>query len=773
MHTRNSPVDTNILFQQACQLQQNGRLQDAELMYTNLLKINPSHVGAKAMLGSILVQSERDVEGIKLLKSSLTRDPKQFWAHNALGVGLLHTGRYQEAIYSLNKALILKPDYIDAYFNLGKTQRASQKYKEALISYSKCIELDQSYADAFNNRGVIYLEDLKDYEKAITNFQQFLALVPNAFFGYYNLGNAHKNLNSYEKALASYDSAIQLNPYYAEAYSNRAAVLGGLKRYEEALASYDHAIQLKPDYPDAYNYRGGLLVELKRYDDAFANYNHAIQLKPDYAEAYHSRGNLFFISTRYEEALKDFDRAFQLKPGMDYLLGALLHAKMHLCDWSNFHALLNKMTEHVIKQVKTITPFAALALIDNPELQKRTTEIYIKHLYSKNDAQPIVSKYPKHQKIRIGYFSADFREHPVSSLTVELFELHNRDQFEVIAFSFGANSNDPLRKRLEVGFDQFIDVSDKTDTQITLLAREMEIDIAVDLGGLTGGCRTGIFAARAAPVQVNYLGYPGTMSAEYMDYIIADPTLIPDEKQCDYSEKVAYLPNTYMVNDSSLQISEVPFSRKDVEIPEKAFVFACFNASYKITPATFLGWMRILSAIENSVLWLSSMNQTAKNNLQNLAVEQGIDKDRIIFASRMPSVSDHLNRIRLADLFLDTFPFNAHTTSNDALRVGLPVLTLMGESFPSRVAASLLNAVNLPELITTHQHEYEALAIDLGSHPEKLVHIKNKLKSNLETSPLCNTKLFAQHIESLYQVMYQRQHDELTPDHIYINNSSN
>jgi predicted O-linked N-acetylglucosamine transferase (SPINDLY family) len=446
---------------------------------------------------------------------------------------------------------------------------------------------------------------------------------------------------------------------------------------------------------------------------------------------------------------------------------------MHLCDWSNFHTLLNKLTEQIIKQEKTITPFAALALIDNPELQKRNTEISINDNYPADNAQPIIGKYPKHQKIRIGYFSADFREHPVSSLTVELFELHNRDQFEIIAFSFGVNTNDPLRKRLEIGFDQFIDVSDKTDTQITLLAREMEIDIAVDLGGFTAESRTGIFAARAAPVQVNYLGYAGTMFAEYMDYIIADPTLIPDEKQCHYSEKVAYLPNTYMVNDSSLQISEVPFSRKDVEIPEKAFIFACFNASYKITPATFLGWMRILSAVENSVLWLSNMNQTAKNNLKNLAVEQGIDKDRIIFASRMPSVSDHLNRIRLADLFLDTFPFNAHTTSNDALRVGLPVLTLMGKSFPSRVAASLLNAVNLPELITNHQHEYEALAIDLGSHPEKLVHIKNKLKSNLETSPLCNTKLFAQHIESLYQVMYQRHHDELMPDQIYFNSSTN
>jgi predicted O-linked N-acetylglucosamine transferase (SPINDLY family) len=682
-----------------------------------------------------LCQSGQLDEGQKIYLQILEREPANIKALSNLASIALHKGDLDESIALFKTSLSIDSTQPIAHYNYGMALQKANEFENALTAFDAAIELNVNFVQAYNNRGL-----------------------------------TKSALKRHEEALVDFNHAIGILPDYAEAYNNRGITQSELKRNEEALADYANAIELNPDYAEAYSNRGGIFCELRRYDEALADLCHAIELNPDYAETYSTRGGIFCELRRHEEALKDFDRAFQLKPGMDYLLGALLHAKMHLCDWSNFHALLNKMTEHVIKQVKTITPFAALALIDNPELQKRTTEIYIKHLYSKNDAQPIVSKYPKHQKIRIGYFSADFREHPVSSLTVELFELHNRDQFEVIAFSFGANSNDPLRKRLEVGFDQFIDVSDKTDTQITLLAREMEIDIAVDLGGLTGGCRTGIFAARAAPVQVNYLGYPGTMSAEYMDYIIADPTLIPDEKQCDYSEKVAYLPNTYMVNDSSLQISEVPFSRKDVEIPEKAFVFACFNASYKITPATFLGWMRILSAIENSVLWLSSMNQTAKNNLQNLAVEQGIDKDRIIFASRMPSVSDHLNRIRLADLFLDTFPFNAHTTSNDALRVGLPVLTLMGESFPSRVAASLLNAVNLPELITTHQHEYEALAIDLGSHPEKLAHIKNKLKSNLETSPLCNTKLFAQHIESLYQVMYQRHHDELTPDHISLNN---
>jgi protein O-GlcNAc transferase len=736
MNTRNSQVDPNILFQQAFQFQQNGRLQDAELMYKNLLQISPSHIGAKTMLGMLYVQTERAVEGIRLLKSSLIKDPKQFWAHNALGVGLLNTKKFQEAIFSFNKALILKPDYIDSYFNLGKTQRALRQYKDAIVSYSKCIDLDKGYASAYNNIGTIYLEDLKEYEKSVANFQQFVTLVPDSSLGLCNLGAALKELNRYDDALVSYDRAIQLKPDYAEAYYNQGVTFGELKRYDDALVSYDRAIQLKPDYAEAYYNQGVTFGELKRYDDALVSY----------------------------------DRAIQLKPEVDYLLGNVIHTKMHLCDWLNLDILVNQLTEKIMKHEIATMPFIALALIDDPELQKQSAEIRINDKYPISNTLPKISKYPKHQKIRIGYFSADFCNHPVSYLTAELFELHNRDQFEIIAFSFGLNTQDSMRHRLEKGFDKFIDVSEKSDTQITLLAREMEIDIAVDLSGFTRGCRVGIFAMRAAPIQVNYLGYPGTMGAEYIDYIVADPTLIPAEEQCHYSERVVYLPNTYMINDSTLKPSEEQFSRKNFELPENSFIFACFNASYKITPATFSVWMRILGAVDNSVLWLSGMDQTAINNLKNKANECGINIDRIIFASRVPSLSDHLNRIKLADLFLDTFPYNAHTTSNDALRVGLPILTLIGKSFASRVAGSLLNAVGLPELITITQEKYESLAIELATNPEQLEKIKTKLVANLPSSPLCNTKLFAHHIELAYQEMYQFYQAELAPDHIYVKN---
>ena len=701
MNTRNSQVDPNILFQQAFQFQQNGRLQDAEFMYKNLLQISPSHIGAKTMLGMLYVQTERAVEGIRLLKSSLIKDPKQFWAHNALGVGLLNTKKFQEAIFSFNKALILKPDYIDAYFNLGKTQRALRQYKDAIVSYSKCIDLDKGYASAYNNIGTIYLDDLQEYEKSVANFQKFVTLVPDSSPGLYNLGTALKELKRYDDALVSYDRAIQLKPDYAEAYYNQGVTFGELKRYDDALVSYDRAIQLKPD--------------------------------------------------------------------VDYLFGNVIHTKMHLCDWGNLDTLVNQLTEKIIKHQVSTTPFITLALIDNPELQKQSAETYINDKHPTSNALPKIRKYLKHQKIRIGYFSADFHNHATMHLMAELFEYHDKNKFELIAFSFGPDQQDEWRQKAISNFDQFIDVRSNSDIEVASLARELTIDIAVDLKGFTQDGRASIFAHRAAPIQVNYLGYPGTMGAEYMDYIIADPILIPDDKREHYSEKIAYLPNSYQVNVKERLISDKSLSRKEVGLPDNAFVFCSFNNNYKITPETFDRWMRILQLVEGSILWIFKSNETAVENLKKEAELRGIDSSRLVFASFLP-VEEHLKRIQLADLFLDTLPCNAHTTASDALRVGLPVITLMGESFASRVAASLLNAVGLPELITTTPKGYESLAIELATKPKFLREIKDKLFTNLSTSPLYNTKLFTQDIETAYQEMYQFYQAELAPDHIYVKN---
>jgi predicted O-linked N-acetylglucosamine transferase (SPINDLY family) len=401
-----------------------------------------------------------------------------------------------------------------------------------------------------------------------------------------------------------------------------------------------------------------------------------------------------------------------------------------------------------------ILPFPLLALIDDPKLQKKASEIYANDKFPENHSLPKLERYPKHSKIRIGYFSADFKMHPVATLTAELYETHDRSQFEIHAFSFGPDNNDEMNLRIKAGVDHFHEVSSKSDKDIALLARSLEIDIAVDLGGYTADSRTGIFAMRAAPIQVNYLGYPGTMGAKYMDYIIADRTVIPKEHQKHYTEKVVYLPDSYQSNMSMLKISNENFSRNDFGLPENGFVFCCFNNDFKITPTIFQSWMRILSATEDSVLWLFEKNKVTSKNLKQKAVDYGVSKNRIFFSNNLP-IEKHLKRIQIADLFLDTSPYNAHTTSSDALRVGLPVITCLGKSFASRVAASLLNSVNLSELITSNRDEYESLAIELATDKNKYHEITQKLAKNISHTPLFNSLLFTKNIEAVFQKIYQ------------------
>jgi predicted O-linked N-acetylglucosamine transferase (SPINDLY family) len=439
---------------------------------------------------------------------------------------------------------------------------------------------------------------------------------------------------------------------------------------------------------------------------------------------------------------------------------------MKICSWLGLAEFLEDLSEKVVANEKVINPFPLLALNDDALLHKKSSEIYVQSRYPLNPVLGPIIKHPQSQKIRVGYFSADFKNHPVAFLIAQLFEMHDRNKFETHAFSL-VGASDEMRGRLAKAFDHFINIQTQSDVQVAQLARSFGIDIAVDLTGLTKDARTGIFAHRAAPIQVNYLGYPGTMGADYIDYIIADKTLISPELQSYYSEKVIYLPYSYQVNDRKRLISDRKFTRQELGLPEHGFIFCCFNNNFKILPATFEGWMRILKAVEGSVLWLFQDNSWAVENLKKEAEKQGISADRLVFAERMP-LPEHLARHRQADLFLDTFPYNAHTTASDALWTGLPVLTLIGRSFASRVAASLLNAVGLPELITNTQEEYESLAIELAMNPQKLTDIKLKLDRNRLTTPLFDTPLFTKNLEDAYIKMHERYLEGLPPECINI-----
>ncbi|MDC0597614.1 hypothetical protein OAP43_07655, partial [Candidatus Pseudothioglobus singularis] len=411
-------------------------------------------------------------------------------------------------------------------------------------------------------------------------------------------------------------------------------------------------------------------------------------------------------------------------------------------------------------------PFALLSLIDDPALQRKTTEINTNSFYPKNNDLPLIDLYSKHSKIHIGYFSADFSEHPVAFLTAGLYEVHDREHFEIHAFSFGPNTKDVMNLRIKAGVDQFHDVESMSHMEIVNLARSLEIDIAVDLSGYTAKARTDIFAMSVAPIQLSYIGYLGTMGADYYDYLIADPIMIPEESQKYYVEKIAYLP-CFQVNDSKDLPPNLTMTRKDLGLPETGFVFCCFNNTYKITPTTFDGWARILKSVEGSVLILYANNELSKVNLTKEIEQRGVTAERLIFGENLDR-ANYLARYRVADLFLDTHPYNAGTTASDALKMGLPMLTMKGKSYQARMGASIVNAVNLPELITHSQEEYESLAIELATNPDKLKVIKEKLASNLATAPLYDTKLFAKNIESAYTQMYERHHQGLEPDHIYI-----
>ena len=669
-----------------------------------------------------------------------------------------------EAIY--RQILAAEPKNANALHLLGVIASQAGCYQVAIDLIDQAIEVNPHEAAFHYNRGLA-LQELKTFDAAIACYDKAIALKPNYAEAYSNRGAALKELKQFETAIANYDKAIALKPNYADAYSNRGTAFQELKQLYAAIACYDKAIALKPNYAEAYSNRGNALKELKQFETALASYDMAISLKPDFAEAYSNRGNALQELKQFDAALASYDKAFSLKPDHDYLLGMRQHARMFISDWQDFESSVLKLSLKIQGNVKATSCLTALALLMSLPEHRKAAEIWSTDRYPYNPSLGSIPKRSKQAKIKIGYYSADFHNHATAYLIAQLFELHDKDKFEIIAFSFGPDEKDGMRSRIAQTFDQFIDVTTLSDKAIAQLSREIGIDIAVDLKGLTQDCRLGIFSFKAAPIQVSYLGYPGTLGTEYMDYLIADRVLIPPESQQYYSEKIVYLPGSYQVNDRKRVISQTKFNRQEMGLPEEGFVFCCFNNNYKITPPVFDVWVRILNAVEKSVLWLFEDNSTAATNLRKEAQRRGLDPARLVFAKRM-DLPEHLARHSLADLFLDTLPCNAHTTASDALWAGLPVLTRIGESFASRVAGSLLHAIGLPELVTESEEDYEALAVELGTNPVKLKAIKAKLEKNRLTTPLFDTPLFAKHIEAAYTKMYERYQADLPPDHIYV-----
>lgn len=733
---------------------QRGQYPRAIDYLTQSINLAPANFIASSNLGNIYAQIGEYEKALNAYSQSIQAEPRYEEAWFNRGNILYELGRINEAISHYDQALSLSPNHAPGWFIVGDKLNVIGRFEEALIRYDKAISLVPVYIEAWINKGVA-LQGLKRFDEAISHYDQAIYLAPNYAQAYSNKGNSLNELGRFEEAVAQHQKAIALKPDYVEAFYNLGIALSGLYRFEEAISNYDKAISIRPEYLDAWMNKGVVLQSLRRFDEAIENYAKLAQIKPEHAEAWLNLAANHSELKNYEQAIIGYQKALNLNQGLDWLRGDLLHACLKIADWENFTEHLEKISSDISSGKCAVNPFSLMGFMDNISLNSESARIYSKKKFPANNFLGPLSRSGNKQKICIGYYSPDFRDHPVAFLTAQLFELHNKDRFEIIAFSYSPDDGGLMRPRLEKAFNQFIDVSNMSDLEVAKLSRDLEIDIAVDLAGHTSGSRTGIFAYRAAPIQMNFLGYPGTIGADYIDYIIADRTLIPEQSQQFYTEKVIYLPDTYQPNDQKKEISDRKFTRQELGLPEKGFVFCCFNNSYKILPETFSRWMRILKAVEGSVLWLLEDHPMASENLRMEATKRDIDPFRLIFAKRA-LLPDHLSRHSQADLFLDTWPYNAHTTASDSLWAGLPILTLMGESLPSRVAASLLNAVGLPELISTSSEQYEVMAIDLAKNPEKLLELRKKLVSNRLRVPLFDTPLFAKNLEEAYVEIHGR-----------------
>jgi predicted O-linked N-acetylglucosamine transferase (SPINDLY family) len=755
-----------------------GQRAEAEALYREMLERFPNNKRALDGLRELtlpahepyatsvqtlvaLYNQGRLDEAIDLAGLLIQRHPREADLHNIAGAAYVETGQLQAAIDSYDEAIRLRPDFADARSNRGIVLRSLGRVTEAIDDYDKAIRLKPDFAAAYYNRGSA-LQALGRLDEAVASYDKAIRLKPDHAEAHSNRGNALRELGRMEEAVEACDRAIWLKPGFAEAHSNRGIALRELKRLDEAIVSYDMAIRLKPDFAEAHANRGIALRDLGCPDDAVAGYDRAIALKPDHAAAHANRANVLADLQRFDEAADSYRTAIALDPDNAEARSQLLYQQARMCRWDEPADPAELAALGIT--TRAVTPFTFLAIDDNARRHLQRAKTWVEEKCGHIQATPAARAAPS-PRIRIGYFSSDFYNHATMYLIAKLFEAHDRSRFEIHGFSYGTSGRDEMQQRAIDAVDAFHDVAALSDKAIADLARDKGIDIAIDLKGHTKDTRFGIFAHRAAPVQINYLGYPGSSGADFIDYIIADDVVIPPHARCHYSEKILSLPFSYQVNDDGRAIADRTFTRVELGLPEQGFVFCSFNNNYKITPAEFDIWMRLLARVDGSVLWLLSDNRWAEANLRKEAAARGVDPDRLIFAERM-ALPEHLARHRCADLFLDSFACNAHTTASDALWAGLPVLTRPGESFTARVAASLLHAIGLPELISETAADYERIALDLATNPDRIAAITARLAVNRLTTPLFDTAQYARHIECAYEMTHDRACRGLQPDHV-------
>jgi predicted O-linked N-acetylglucosamine transferase (SPINDLY family) len=678
------------------------------------------------------------------------------------GVLQLSNRLYKKAIASFSECISLGQKVPEVYSNRGIAYYEAGLYVESIEDYRKAIQLNSNYVEAYCNLGVT-LNQLKRFKDASIELKKAISLRPTFPTAYINLGISFQNLSLFDEALRQYDFALQLNPNNEIAHMQRGITFLSLKKYIEAFDSFDKAISLKPDYIEAYLNAGIAFMVVKNLKEALAIFNQAIQIDPKIARLHKLKSNMLYELQEYEASMESLTEALKIDVNIDWGLGDLLLRKNMRCNRQDYDESLNQLEDKIKKNLLVTEGFVGLSLFDKPDLLKKIATLGS----SLQPQRGPLQKNAYHKKIRLGFYSSDFHNHPIAQLTSEFFETINRSRFEVTGFYFGsANDQDPYKARLIKAFDRFIDAREVNNQDVVGISRELEIDIAIDLNGLTSELRTEIFALRAAPIQVQWLGFLGTMGAEFIDYIFADKILIPEEERAHYSEKIVYLPH-YQPNDSNREISTKEFIRSDFGLSDDQFVFCCFNSAYKITPHIFNSWMNILKGSPKSVLWIAEEDEIAKLNIKNEALARGVEPSRIVFANKIP-LPEYLARFRIADIFLDTYPYSAGTVASDALRMGLPLIVLQGRTFASRMSSSLLHSINMPELVTKSSAQYEALAIDLYNDHGKYNRVKRKMQSELLKSPLFDIERTTKSIEMTFEIIYDRSQSNKPIEHIFL-----
>lgn len=715
------------VIQQAIGLLRGGRFAEAEAVCRAALRAHPDRFELNFLLGNIHLQQSKPAEAVTALERAIQIDPASKEAMNLLAGAYYALNRRGDALAQFDRLVALTPNDIQAEFNRGVLLTELGRLDEALGSYDRVLARQPALEDALYNRANVLLM-----------------------------------LGRHSEAVASYDRILAKNQRHVGALINRGNALSSMRRTADALACFERVLAINPDELTALNNRGNIYKDLGRWPEAVANYDRALAISPNYVDALYNRGVTSILRGRLDEAKPDLERVLTIAPDYARGLDALTVCKTGLCDWDGLLDLVTRLMPAALEG--KIEPFTLLKIGIDPDLLQRCLTNYARRNIPAFRPLWQGERYT-HDRIRIAYVSADYRVHPIPYLVAEVFELHDRDKFEIIGISLGPDDKSDIRARIAGSFDQFHDVRSLSDDEAAALIRRLEIDVAVDLNNYTEMSRPGILARRPAPVQASYLGVPVTMGAGFIDYAIADKFVLPRDQQQWWTEKIVEMPDCYLASDmvTKRNMPVEPPARANVGLPERGFVFCCFNNSFKVTPPVFETWMRLLIAVEGSFAWMSPVSDPTRQNLVSCAERAGVDPARLIFAPRLDRMEDHLSRHRAADLFLDTLPYNAHTTAADALWAGLPVVTCAGKAFPARVAGSLLNTIGLPELVTHSLAEYEALALKLARDPALLADIKARLLRSRDSSPLFDTRRFTRHLEQAFASMVERQRSGQPP----------